>query len=1015
LNELYWQQQLDYVFFFYGLAFILLAPICVNLHYMKEKSLPWIWLGLFAILHGIGEWLDMLTLSLGDTTLYSYVRTGILALSFLILFVFGCKGLFKKRRKLIWCCCPALLAVFSMGGYLTGGLEFNAVARYSLGLVGGLLSAMALFRASKAGGNVKLSLSFAALFMALYAFASGAIVPAAHFFPASIVNYASFASTTGVPIQLVRGILVILICISFWIYHKQISELTNLSQNGKNNFGYQLCITLLVIVSAGWVCTDLFGRHTESDERRDKLHQAEIAAAAIDPKCIDYVTEAPSGSNGNIRLHNQLLNILKTNSQINRLYLMPLSGEKVFESVPNGGSGVYNTAGKHVRSPKEIFKTFAAEKAIVTDPYRDENRISQSIFATIRDPGSGRTIAVLGLDFKANDLPFIIARHRLMPICITWLIAMLFISYYVLRQRAWESSKTIAINEQRLLEAQSMAHLGSWEYDLDNNKEYRSAEFNRILGLQDEKSGIIRDSVFDYIHQDDRRHVKEKIADSLKRGMSYEVDYRIIRPDGTERFVHSQGKVLAHGNGKTTKFIGTIMDITEAKEAEEKIIDLAYTDHLTGLPNRLLFLDRCEQAIAIAKRNGTQMALLFFDLDRFKDVNDTLGHHAGDLLLKAVSGRILKTIRSSSTLARLGGDEFALLCASIAYPQDAGVVANKIIELFHQPFEIEGKTIFSSASIGIVIYPDDGSDSSNLLKNADLAMYAAKERGRNAFNFFSDKMNLKVQERATIEEGLRKAMQSDQLLLHYQPQVELGSGRVFGAEALCRWLHPVLGFIAPDKFIPVAEQTGLIRHIGDWVLKTACRQCNEWHLNGFPLSIAVNVSIYQLRFSDFPERVKEALDEAGLPPEYLELEITESLLMNNAEESMVMLNRLKSIGVRIAIDDFGTGYSSLSYLNKFSLDRIKIDKSFIGEITLRDDSASIVRAIVAIGHSLGLKVIAEGIETEEEQEMLLRFSCDEAQGYHYSKPIPAFDIGRLIYSNMPLGKSIPLLGIPYTM
>ena len=457
-------------------------------------------------------------------------------------------------------------------------------------------------------------------------------------------------------------------------------------------------------------------------------------------------------------------------------------------------------------------------------------------------------------------------------------------------------------------------------------------------------------------------------------------------------------------------FLCTAHNIARRKEAEEKIWALAYTDHLTGLPNRLLFLDRCAQAIALAERNKTQLALLFFDLDHFKDINDTLGHYAGDLLLKEVSNHLSKILRISNTLARLGGDEFALLCTSIRHPEDAGIVAGRIIEQLQIPFEIEGKTVFTSASVGIVIYPDDGSDSSTLLKNADLAMYAAKEQGRKTFNFFSDQLNLKAQERATIEEGLRLAMQSDQLLLHYQPQIELGSGRIFGVEALCRWLHPTLGFIAPDKFIPVAEQTGMIRDLGDWVLKTACRQCAEWHLKGFPLSMAVNVSISQLRFPDFPDKVTMALAEAGLAPEYLELEITESLLMNCAEESMEMLKRLKTIGVKIAIDDFGTGYSSLSYLNKFSLDRIKIDQSFIREITFRDDAASIVRAIVAIGHSLGLRVIAEGIETEEEQELLLKLACDEAQGYHYSKPVSAAEAGRLIYANLPLKVSLPRLG-----
>ncbi|PKN12937.1 MAG: hypothetical protein CVU69_04355 [Deltaproteobacteria bacterium HGW-Deltaproteobacteria-4] len=491
-------------------------------------------------------------------------------------------------------------------------------------------------------------------------------------------------------------------------------------------------------------------------------------------------------------------------------------------------------------------------------------------------------------------------------------------------------------------------------------------------------------------------------------GLTRTFEERLTSVDGENLVFMTTKGPLFDVNKNITGIFGVAHDITELKRAEEQIRNLAYTDHLTGLPNRLLLLDRCEQAIATAKRRGAQMALLFFDLDHFKNINDTMGHHAGDLLLKAVSSRILKILRANDTLARLGGDEFVLICSSIDSPQDAGVVAKKILELLQQPFEIEGKNIYSNASIGIVIYPEDGEDSSILLKHADLAMYAAKAQGRETFNFFSDTLNVKARERAVIEEDLRQALRlSDQLLLHYQPQIEFGSGRIFGMEALCRWLHPVHGFIAPDKFIPVAEQTGLIRQVGYWGLKTACRQCSEWHRNGFPLSVAVNVSIGQLQFSDFPEMVQEVLDEAGLPPEYLELEITESMLMHSANKSVELLNRLKEIGVKIAIDDFGTGYSSLSYLNKFSVDKIKIDQSFIREITQRDDAASIVLAIVSIGHSLGLKVIAEGVETQEEEAILLGFSCDEAQGYYYSKPMSALDAGRLIYMNTPLGVSSP--------
>lgn len=452
-----------------------------------------------------------------------------------------------------------------------------------------------------------------------------------------------------------------------------------------------------------------------------------------------------------------------------------------------------------------------------------------------------------------------------------------------------------------------------------------------------------------------------------------------------------------HSNDDSDNLIILVAhNIAKRKEDEQKMLELAYNDYLTGLPNRKLFFDRCDQAIAAAKRRNTRLSLLFLDLDHFKDVNDTLGHHFGDLLLQAMSERLSKIIRSSDTFARLGGDEFALLCTSTSTPQHAEIIAKKILALLDKPFIIEDKEIFTSASIGIVIFPEDGSSSSMLLKNADLAMYSAKGQGRKSFNFFSDEMNLKAQERSTIEDGLRHAMESDQILLHYQPQIDLQTGKIFGVEALCRWLHPELGYIAPDRFIPVAEQTGMIRPLGEFVLNTACRQCAEWHKQGFPLSVAVNVSIAQLLHPDFPNKVAAALQHTDLSPEYLELEITESLLMDSAEKSINILSQLKSIGVKIAIDDFGTGYSSLSYLNKLSLDRIKIDKSFVREIIARDDATAIVRAIIAIGHSLGLKVIAEGVETEDEQNILSHLACDEAQGYFYARPMAASDVWQFI-------------------
>lgn len=439
------------------------------------------------------------------------------------------------------------------------------------------------------------------------------------------------------------------------------------------------------------------------------------------------------------------------------------------------------------------------------------------------------------------------------------------------------------------------------------------------------------------------------------------------------------------------RFICLCHDITRSKVAEQEVRALAYFDQLTGLPNRPMFYDRCSHALAQAERHGELAAILFFDLDHFKDINDTMGHHAGDQLLQLVVQRLQKIVRASDTFARFGGDEFALLCSSIPGPEAATLVAEKLLSLMKEPFYIEGRQIHTGASIGVVLYPEDGSDIGTLLKNADLAMYAAKSTGGMRHQFFSQELNRKAQERADIEQALREALRKDELTLHYQPQIDLESGRVIGMEALARWTHPQLGVIPPDRFIPVAEQSGLIVELGQWVLKAACLQCKKWQDHGHPISVAINVSILQLLRSNFAETVVSMLLAAGLEPSCLDLELTESMLMENAAESVALLATLKSIGVKVSVDDFGTGYSSLSYLKNFSVDAIKIDQSFVRDVTTRADAAGIVKAIVAIGHSMALTVIAEGVETAGEIDKLRQCGCDQVQGYYYGKPMPAAD------------------------
>ncbi|MDD5330673.1 MAG: EAL domain-containing protein [Sulfuricella sp.] len=431
-------------------------------------------------------------------------------------------------------------------------------------------------------------------------------------------------------------------------------------------------------------------------------------------------------------------------------------------------------------------------------------------------------------------------------------------------------------------------------------------------------------------------------------------------------------------------------EIAERKKAEAQINFLAYHDPLTELPNRLLGQDRFRQAMAHADRNGTKAALLFLDLDSFKTINDSLGHSIGDALLKAVAARLRHCVRDTDTISRQGGDEFLVALTGV---RDSGAItgiAEKILHRLVEPFEIENHELPTSFSIGIVVYPDDGSDFETLLKKADTAMYHAKDAGRNTYRFHTEQMNVDAVERLRMRNNLGKALERNEFVLYYQPQIDLASGAVAGAEALIRWNHPELGMVAPGRFIPVAEDSGLIVEIGDWVLREACRQAAAWRQAGQPqLTVAVNLSAVQFKRGNLELSVAQALAESGLDPAQLELELTESILIQDTDKVLATVQRLKTLGVKLSIDDFGTGYSSLSYLKRFAVDRLKIDQSFVRDMADDPNDAAIVNAIIQMAKSLNLKTIAEGVEDSRMLDLLRHLQCDEAQGYHFARPMPA--------------------------
>ncbi|MEO5657153.1 MAG: EAL domain-containing protein, partial [Nitrospiria bacterium] len=443
--------------------------------------------------------------------------------------------------------------------------------------------------------------------------------------------------------------------------------------------------------------------------------------------------------------------------------------------------------------------------------------------------------------------------------------------------------------------------------------------------------------------------------------------------------------------------------------SEERLRYLAHRDALTGLPNRTLLHDRLRQAIAQSQRTGAAMALFFLDLDRFKAINDTLGHVIGDLLIQAVAERLTGCVRESDTVARFGGDEFTIVVTNLAQGADAAKVAQKILDALSKPFLLGGPELFITTSIGITLFPGDEESIDGLLRNADAAMYRAKESGRNAYQFYAAEMNDHAVERLALENSLRHALERGEFLVHYQPQVDLGTGRISGAEALLRWRHPELGLISPARFVPIAEDTGLITPIGEWILRAAAEQGQAWRTAGLgPMRMAVNLSARQFTDRGLIQTIARVLGETGFPADSLDLELTESTIMHNAQATIATLHELKRMGVRFSIDDFGTGYSSLSYLKRFPIHILKIDPSFVRDVATNGTDAAIATAIIALAHSLHLTVIAEGVETQEQLEFLRANGCNEIQGFLFSRPLTAEAFTTLLKSGRTLSSERPL-------
>jgi diguanylate cyclase (GGDEF)-like protein/PAS domain S-box-containing protein len=498
------------------------------------------------------------------------------------------------------------------------------------------------------------------------------------------------------------------------------------------------------------------------------------------------------------------------------------------------------------------------------------------------------------------------------------------------------------------------------------------------------------------------------IALGQNRTLQLPLNCILIRRDGVEVPIEGSIAPIHDRQGKATGAVLVSRDVSAARAVSLQMSHSAEHDFLTGLPNRMLLNDRCTQAIVLARRHAKQTAVMFLDLDGFKHINDSLGHSVGDRLLQSIASRLVDCARASDTVSRPGGDEFIVLLSEMQNPEDAAIAARRMLQAVAEPHSIGQHDLHITASIGVSVYPDDGLDAETLIKNADTAMYQAKENGRQNFQYFKPAMNARAVERQSIEQGLRRALERNEFALHYQPKVNFETGAITGAEALIRWTHPTQGAVPPAQFIPIAEDCGLILPIGNWVLRQACKQAQAWVDAGLPVAtMAVNVSAKEFLDPDFLEGLFAILDETGLDPRLLELELTERVLMKHSESAASILQTLKGRGVQVAIDDFGTGYSSLSYLRRFSVDALKIDQSFVGQINAPGDDGCIVTAVISMARSLKLRVVAEGVETLEQLTFLQSHECDEAQGYYFSRPLPSEQFAKLLRTGTP----VPFVGV----
>ncbi len=576
----------------------------------------------------------------------------------------------------------------------------------------------------------------------------------------------------------------------------------------------------------------------------------------------------------------------------------------------------------------------------------------------------------------------------------------------IFKQRVRQGLKThetdleLYKHQARQAQAHKVARMGYWDWDIETNSIYWSEEVYNILSVKPDEFSSNQEAFRARTNLEDLSKVKLATSQSLKHGIPYSVEHRVVRPDQEFQVVHQHAELIKNDDGDVIRMLGIVQDITERHLAQEKIQHQVYYDSLTDLPNRTLFHDRLDHALSLPGRANEEVAVLMVDLDRFKNINDSLGHDVGDKFLQSVADSLRKAMRTTDTLARLGGDEFALIVEGITNKDSVNDVAKKLLEILSTAHQVDGNELISTGSVGIAISSKEICDKEALIRQADLAMNHSKEIGGNQFHFYNEEMKSRAHQSMIMEKELRHALENDELVVYYQPKVSVATGKIKGMEALIRWQHPEKGLVPPFSFIPLAEDTGLIVPIGKWVLEEACRQTKQWHQEGFDdLVISVNVSVKQFHHQAFIDEVNYALKNADIDPKFLDLEITESCTMNNLDVVIGFLAAFRKMGISISLDDFGTGFSSLSILDQLPLDTLKVDRAFIKDIEANGENGELAKMIIAMAKSLKLSIVAEGIETQDHLDFLKQNDCDEFQGFLISPPVPPTEFEALLLSN----------------